>query len=118
MACFGTNLHGELGTGTSTPGSITPLVVPLPSPVTAIGSAPNQSCAVLNTGSVFCWGGDPDDAGVTRPPTDKLDNPMASAVAAGVDFACTVPANMGDLPPVKGVECFGDNLSYQLGSGG
>ncbi|MFN0179585.1 MAG: Ig-like domain-containing protein [Gemmatimonadales bacterium] len=55
--CWGTNLSGELGAGTTVQTwSNTPLKVLLPGPATRIAAGTLSACALLTTGRVYCWG--------------------------------------------------------------
>ena len=57
--CWGSNLFGELGNTSVAVGSYSRHAVQvqgLPSPATAIAVGNNASCAVLNSGAVYCWG--------------------------------------------------------------
>ena len=55
--CWGDNSSGQLGNGTTTNAS-TPVGVRLPTEARAIAisAGQNRTCAVLDTGSVLCWG--------------------------------------------------------------
>ena len=56
VQCWGNNVQGELGNGTTTD-SATPVDVKLPAPAVALSvSAATLACAVLQTGRVMCWG--------------------------------------------------------------
>jgi alpha-tubulin suppressor-like RCC1 family protein len=53
--CFGDNTFGQLGQGTLLPSS-TPRPVVLPGKVRQLSSEANTACAVLEGGSLYCWG--------------------------------------------------------------
>jgi alpha-tubulin suppressor-like RCC1 family protein len=58
--CWGNNVRGQLGNGTSASESLTPTAVVGISNATAIGSGWLHTCAVLATSSVECWGAGDD----------------------------------------------------------
>jgi alpha-tubulin suppressor-like RCC1 family protein len=58
--CWGSNEHGECGLAPSAPRFAPSAAVPLPRPARALGSGAGaqHTCAVLDDGSVVCWGYD------------------------------------------------------------
>jgi alpha-tubulin suppressor-like RCC1 family protein len=55
VSCWGYNLHGQLGNGTTaTPTS--PVLVSGITSAVSVGAGNSHSCAVLSDGSVRCWG--------------------------------------------------------------
>lgn len=106
--CWGVNLHGQLGDGTTTV-RLSPVAVSgLSSGVATVAAAWQHSCAVMTTGDVKCWGdnhagqlgdGTTDDATV---PVDVvgLGTPVAS-VAGTFSRTCA-------LTTAGGVKCWGD----------
>lgn len=56
VKCWGNNDRGQLGNGATTNSSIPVNVVGLSSKVTQIATAYAHTCALINDGSVKCWG--------------------------------------------------------------
>ena len=131
--CWGSNSAGQLGDGSTSRISSSPVVVAgLASDVRTIATGDTHSCAVTNGGGVFCWGnneygqlGDgttfnryaPVLAG-PRSPTPTATAAPAALVATGNVTAIAV----GDfhtcaLSKAGGVKCWGQNSSGQLGNG-
>jgi alpha-tubulin suppressor-like RCC1 family protein len=119
VQCWGDNAYGELGIGSITTtgiqGSAMPVpVVGLPAPATAIASLNLTTCALLNDGSVWCWGGNSDgqlgtSSGTVSPTPLKIAlSGKASSISAG-DHVCAVVSGS--------VWCWGDNSFGELGNG-
>ena len=56
VACWGWNLYGQLGNGTTKKALVPGAVTGLGSGVAAIATGFMHSCALLSSGSVMCWG--------------------------------------------------------------
>jgi alpha-tubulin suppressor-like RCC1 family protein len=126
VTCWGMNVAGQLGNG-STSSSVAPVAVSgLSSGVLAIsGSGDNtagsenlsHTCALTSTGEVLCWGSNAngqlgDDTFTTRlvpTPTAALADD-ASGLSAGSQFTCAVIAD-------GTVACWGRNHAGQVGDG-
>ncbi len=118
VKCWGDNQWVQLGDGTSTNRSTPVDVVGLSSGVQAVTVAGHHTCALLDSGSVKCWGfnygGEVGDgtSGVFRSmPVNVVGlSSGVSAVAAGGAHTCAL-LNSG------GVKCWGWNNFNQLGDG-
>lgn len=112
VACWGSNRHGELGTGTRGPetSSATPKSVQDIDTAVDIATGRFHSCAVLRNGSVKCWGGNErgqlgtSDAGLgadETSPAEVEEIDSATEVVGGYGHTC-VRLEDGS------VECWGD----------
>ena len=125
VECWGANSYGQLGDGTTTDSS-TPVAVSglTGMAVTAVAAGANGTCALLKSGTVECWGanfyGQLGDGTYTGPQTCTGGacsmTPVAvsglsgvTAIAVGDEHVCALTGGT--------VECFGSNLSGQLGDG-
>ncbi len=115
VACWGSNSHGQLGNGETTP--VDGVVrVALDQPVQlALGDT--HSCARLASGKTACWGSNAHGQLGSEPAGEKGVAPRevmwiqdAVQVAAGSFHTCLLRTDGGVL-------CFGDNLDGQLGDG-
>jgi alpha-tubulin suppressor-like RCC1 family protein len=118
VACWGENLHGELGNGTTT-ASATPVVVSGLTDVSDVVVGDAFACALHGaaagaSGRVACWGAGQlgqlgDGARTDRPtPADLADIGDATAIVAGLAHACALRQN-------GGASCWGDDRQGQLG---
>ena len=120
VKCWGWNLYGQLGDG-STRQSLTPVSVPsLSSGVTAIAAGERHTCALLSTGAVKCWGynsngqlGDGSAASVT-PRTTPVS---VSTLSSGVTAISTGSYHTCALLSTGAAKCWGANSSGRLGDG-
>jgi alpha-tubulin suppressor-like RCC1 family protein len=72
LVCWGSNLDGQLGDGTTTSRLVPTPVTGLP-PVTAVAAGTIHTCALTVPGPVYCWGNnDTGGLGRTTPRYDDL----------------------------------------------
>ncbi len=124
VQCWGYNGSGELGNGTTNSTSTPTTVVGVGgagvlSGVTAVAAGPGHTCALLANGTVVCWGdnssGELGDGftGVgnsSSTPVAVSNLTGVKAIAVGYEASCALLAN-------GSVECWGYNVSGQLGNG-
>lgn len=115
MSCWGDNIAGSLGNGTTT-GSSVPVGVVGITDATAAAVSAYQSCALHADGRVSCWGynaqgqlgnGTTTDSSVPVPVTGIT---TATGIAIGTTHSCALLAS-------GGVSCWGYNVNGELGNG-
>jgi alpha-tubulin suppressor-like RCC1 family protein len=117
VKCWGYNLAGQLGDGTTTDRSFAVDVSGLSGGASAIAAGGTHSCAIATGGAVKCWGSNfygqlGDGTNTTRTVAADvigLDSGV-SALATGSTHTCALTAG-------GGVKCWGSNFYGQLGDG-
>jgi alpha-tubulin suppressor-like RCC1 family protein len=121
LLCWGANNDGQLGIGYDPVAGAsvqvgtdqaTPTKVALPRRVVSVGAGGAHSCAVLDTGAVWCWGRRSSYAGgkdYDFVPTEVAGLVGATAVASGGAHSCAIVAGgavqcVGSWDPVGAVK--------------
>ena len=116
IKCWGLNVDGQIGTGTSTFEYLSPAdVSSITSGVTEVTAGFFHTCAVVNDGAK-CWGAN-NEGQIGDGTTSERDAPTnviglisgVSAIGGGKDYTCALVNG--------GVRCWGQNWYGQLGDG-
>jgi alpha-tubulin suppressor-like RCC1 family protein len=117
VKCWGSNSSGQLGDSTTTNRTSPVDVIGLTSGVSSIAVGGGHACALLNGGTVKCWGNNPygqlgDNTTTNRTsPVDVIGLADAeSEIMAGSFHTCVTTTS-------KRVKCWGYNTDGQLGDG-
>jgi alpha-tubulin suppressor-like RCC1 family protein len=117
VKCWGWNLFGQLGNGSNQFFANSPVAVSGLVGVTAISAGGYHGCALLNAGTVRCWGyndsGQLGDGTLTNRSTPVAVPNLAGVVAlslGGSEHTCAL-VNGG------AVKCWGRNMGGELGAG-
>jgi len=117
VKCWGNNVSGQLGDGTTTERHTPDFVDGLTHGVVAVTAGAYHTCALTDTGGVKCWGynfyGQLGDGTTTQRLTpvfvDRLTRGV-TAIAAGFGHACATTT-------AGKVKCWGSNGFGQIGDG-
>jgi alpha-tubulin suppressor-like RCC1 family protein len=117
VKCWGRNENGELGDDTTTDRNLPGDVFGLTSGVTGISLGLRHSCALMDSGSIKCWGdnlngklGDGTTIDRYKPADVGGLNGGITAISAGAHHTCALNAR-------QGIKCWGDNTYGALGDG-
>jgi len=116
-ACWGSDLSGELGNGTTEMESSTPVAVSGLSDATGIAAGNSDGCALLSPGTINCWGddgsgelGNGSTGGDYSSPVAVSAINNATFVSPAFEYTCAVLSS-------GGIDCWGTNDLGQLGDG-
>jgi alpha-tubulin suppressor-like RCC1 family protein len=116
VQCWGRNVFGQLGDGSTTSQAAPVQVVGLVSGVTAVTAGDRHACALLNDGTVKCWGDNSDgQLGTSSNVQSKI--PVAVTGLTGVQSVEAGPYHTCAVVQGGALRCWGYNTSGQLGDG-
>ncbi|MBU1412860.1 RCC1 repeat-containing protein [Myxococcota bacterium] len=116
--CWGSNAHGQLGDGTDTPsGAPVRVKFPARTQIVSLGVGDRYSCALTQTGAIYCWGDNVyGQIGCGTPLRRELPTLVTgltsrpASIFAGFAHTCAILTD-------GTVSCWGDNAFGQLGDG-
>ena len=117
VSCWGWNVFGQLGDGTTTD-SYVPVAVKGLANVREIGVAALHTCSITNKHGVVCWGANSHGQLGNETTTDSLSPVAVSGLSSGVRSLALGDGGSSCALTLSGkVLCWGENRSGQLGNG-
>jgi len=121
--CWGANAQGQLGNGTASATGTALNVQGMSGNVVALAGGSTHSCAILDTGAMFCWGSNTlgelgtgtasADPSLIAVQTTSLTGRDFTALSLGDKFSCALaPQRIQQLGTAV---CWGQNTNGELG---
>ena len=117
VKCWGNNLAGQLGDGSTTTRPAPAQVSGLTAGVTAITAGDSHTCALLATGGVKCWGGNYYGGIGDNTTTTRTTPTQVSGLTAGVASVSVRGYHSCAVTTTGAAKCWGYNAYGQLGDG-
>jgi alpha-tubulin suppressor-like RCC1 family protein len=117
--CWGSNDHGELGSGARAASSA-PAPVSTPLKFASVSTGSTFARALTTDGHPYCWGNaGSEDEGMPVVPGDRIERRVPAAIAGDLTFSSlSAGANHACGVTTAGIAyCWGDNEHGQLGDG-
>jgi uncharacterized repeat protein (TIGR01451 family) len=117
VQCWGLNVYGQLGDGTTTD-RLTPVNVSgLSAGIIAIAGGESHACALTSGGGVKCWGFNKYGQLGVGTTTDQLTPAAVIGLTSGVTAIAPGGFHTCALTNVGSVKCWGFNWEGELGNG-
>ena len=117
VQCWGQNLYGQLGNGSSANSAAPVAVSGLAGGPIAIAASGYNTCALLNTGAVQCWGANSYGQLGNGSSTDSSTPVTVTGLSGGVIAIATGLGHSCALTTAGAMQCWGRNQAGQLGDG-
>ncbi|MCU0753495.1 MAG: CSLREA domain-containing protein [Xanthomonadales bacterium] len=117
VKCWGRNVEGQLGDGTTTNRLTEVDVSGLTSGVSAIDPGEIHACAITTGGGVKCWGSNQSGRLGDGTTTTRLTPVDVSGLTSGVSAVAASLNHTCALTTGGGVKCWGFNTAGELGDG-
>jgi len=117
VQCWGQNLSGQLGDGTTTSRPTPAPVSGLSSGVLAIATGQGHACALTSGGGVVCWGSNFAGQLGDGTTTTRLTPTSVSGLGSGVLAISAVSYHTCAVVTGGAAKCWGSNSYGQLGEG-
>jgi alpha-tubulin suppressor-like RCC1 family protein len=116
VRCWGDNAYGKLGSTTTAATSLVPLTVSGLSTVVSVAAGTDFTCALLQDGTVRCWGrNDSSQLGAVTPDT-RSTTPVTVGGLSGVSSMAAGAAHICAVVGAGLVNCWGAGSFGQLGN--
>ncbi len=117
LKCWGYNIEGQLGDGTTTIRDTPVDVVGLSSNVASVALGGHHTCALLVSGGVKCWGSNDEGQVGDGTTTDRHTPTNVTGLSSGVAAVSKGIFHTCGLTVTGGLKCWGGNSFGQLGIG-
>jgi len=117
VKCWGANFYGQLGDGSTTSWATGVDVSGLANDVASLSAGDHHTCALTTSGGLRCWGRNLDGQLGDGAASDRVTATAVRGLASGVTRVAAGGNHTCALMTGGGVNCWGRNLSGQLGDG-